>query len=100
MWEAHTKTGYYIGNSLEHYKCHNIWIVDTPSAHLGHTLYFKDKYPAQPSVTPLNAVLCISDYLCQILNNLQPVKGNTTSCSSGVTQALLRTCVFFLFSER
>ena len=38
-WESHTKTGYYIGNSWEHYRCHEIWIVDTRSARVGQTVF-------------------------------------------------------------
>ena len=28
-FEAHTKAGFYLGNSWEHYRCHEIWIADT-----------------------------------------------------------------------
>ena len=25
-WEYHTKSGYYLGTSWEHYRCHEVWI--------------------------------------------------------------------------
>ena len=55
-WEAHTKAGFYLGNSWEHYRCHEIWIMDTRSVRVGQTVFFKHKYLTQPSVTPLDAV--------------------------------------------
>ena len=42
-YEAHTKTCFYVGNSWEHYRCHEIWIVDTRSVRVGETVFFKHR---------------------------------------------------------
>ena len=28
-WGAHTKRGFYVGNLWEHYKCHEVYILET-----------------------------------------------------------------------
>ena len=68
---------FYLGNSLEHYMCHGIWIVDTGSVLVGQTVFLDHKYLTQPSVTPNNAVLCASGTLCQIPKGLPPTNGDT-----------------------
>ena len=43
-WGAHTKKGYYIGNSWEHYRCHEVWVPETRHVRVGQTVFFKHKY--------------------------------------------------------
>jgi hypothetical protein len=54
---AHTKMGYYLGTLWEHYRCQEIWIMDTKSVRVGQTVFFKHKYLPQPAVTATDAVL-------------------------------------------
>ena len=28
-WDAHTKPGFYLGPSWEHYRCHKVWVQET-----------------------------------------------------------------------
>ena len=77
-WGKHTKTGYYLGNATEHYRCHEIWTVDTRSVRIGQTVFFKHKYLTQPRVTESDALLRASDELCAALKDtVTPVKGGT-----------------------
>ena len=76
-FEAHTKAGFYLGNSWEHYRCHEVWIVDTKSVRVGQTVFFKHKYITQPALTPTDTILRASDDLAQILKGVLPVKGDT-----------------------
>ena len=39
-WESHTKTGFYLGASWNHYRCHRIWVEDTKSERVGQTVFF------------------------------------------------------------
>ena len=39
-WDAHTKTGYYLGVSWEHYRCHEVWVQDTKSVRVSQTVFF------------------------------------------------------------
>ena len=38
-WETHTKTGYYLGASWDHFWCHRIWVKDTKSERVGQTVF-------------------------------------------------------------
>ena len=77
-WGKHTMTGYYLGNATEHYRCHEIWTVDTRSVRIGQTVFFKHKYLTQPSLTESDALLRASDELCTALKEtVTPVKGDT-----------------------
>ena len=74
-WEPHTKAGYYVGNSVDHYRCHRVWVVDTRSVRVGQTVFFKHKYITQPPVTQSDAVLKATDDICKLLKGSAPVKG-------------------------
>ena len=76
-WEAHTKAGFYLGNSWEHYRCHEVWIGDTRSVRFGQTMFFKHKYLTQPAVTESDALLRGADDIVQALKGSEPVKGET-----------------------
>ena len=76
-YEAHTKTGFYVGNSWEHYRCHEIWIADTRSVRVGETVFFKHKYLTQPAVTMSDAILRAGDDLCQALKGVISENGAT-----------------------
>ena len=56
-WGEHTKTGFYIGTSWDHYRCHEVWIKDTRTTRVGQTVFFKHKYLTQPILTPNNALI-------------------------------------------
>ena len=62
-YETHTKTGFYVGNSWEHYRYHKIWIADTRSVRVGETVFSKHKYLTRPAVTMSDAILRAGDDL-------------------------------------
>ena len=74
-WGAHTKKWYYIGNSWEHYRCHEVWVQGTRNVRVRQTVFFKHKYLTQPSVTPLDVVVQATDDLGTVLKGRSPVKG-------------------------
>ena len=76
-YEAHTKTGSYIGNSWEHCRYHIIWMVDTSSVHVGKTVFFKQKYLKQPTITMSDDILRAGDDLCQAFKGVIPKNGET-----------------------
>ena len=65
-WGAHTKKGYYIGNSWEHDWCHKVWVPETRHVSVGQTIFFKHKYLTQPSITPLDVIVQATGNLCII----------------------------------
>ena len=74
-WAAHTKKGYYVGNSLKHYICHIVWIKETRSVRVSQTVFFKHKYLTMPSLTPADALMRASENLVKALNGLIPTTG-------------------------
>ena len=53
----HSASGFYIGASLEHYRCHRVWIKDTRAERVGNTVFFKHKYLTMPTITNADALL-------------------------------------------
>jgi hypothetical protein len=62
-WAPHTASGYYIGNSHEHYWCHEICIPDTRSKRVCNTVFFKHKYLMMPRITPDVALILAANKL-------------------------------------
>ena len=71
-WKSHTKTGYYLGTSWEHYRCHKVWIQETKSTQVVQTVFFKRKYLTQPTITAPDALVREGDNICNTLANIAP----------------------------
>ena len=69
-WAPHTVSGFYIGNSWEHYRNHMVWVKDTKSVRAEETVFFKHKYLTQPTITTSND-------LSQAVKGVIPQKGAT-----------------------
>ena len=68
-WDYHTKSGYYLGTSWEHYRCHEVWIQDTKSTRIDQTVFFKHRYITQPPVTDTDALLRACNDICNALRS-------------------------------
>jgi hypothetical protein len=84
-WAEHTASGYYIGSSPEHYRCHVVYITATRSLRVCQTVFFKHKYLTQPSFTTNDALLLAADRLTTAIEGVLPT---TTSTQAGVQQLL------------
>jgi len=84
-WAEHTASGYYIGSSPEHYRCHVVYITATRSLRVCQTVFFKHKYLTQPSFTTNDALLLAADRLTAAIKGVVPT---TTSTQAGVQQLL------------
>ena len=71
-WATHTKTGYYLGTSWEHYRCHEIWVKDKKTARIGQTVFFKHKYFTQHAMMDTDALIQSVDNLSSALQNAKP----------------------------
>ena len=71
-WESHTKAGYYLGTSWDHYRCHEVWISNTKSKRVGRTVFLKHKYLIQPTITASDALPRAGDNICAALQNVAP----------------------------
>ena len=72
-WAPHTASGYYIGNAIEHYRCHNVYISDTRSTRVCSSVFFKHKYLTMPSLTPADALIKAADVLSDAITGALPV---------------------------
>lgn len=84
-WQAHTATGWYLGESMEHYRCDNVWHKDTKSVRVCGTVFFKHKYLTMPTLTPADAMISAMDSLAQAIEgNLKP-SGETKAAVDKLT---------------
>jgi hypothetical protein len=66
-WAERSIDGWYLGTSLEHYRCHIIHVKKTNSERISDTVFFKHKYITQPTLTPVDTVVkAIDDLTCAL----------------------------------
>ena len=68
----HSLLGWYIGVSLEHYRCHKSWITETRGVRVGNTVFFKHKYLTMPTITTADAILTAARDLQDALDGVFP----------------------------
>ncbi len=76
-WAEHSTDGWYIGTSMEHYRCHRIYVKKTRSERISDTVFFKHKYITQPTVTPADTIVKALDDLTHALKGRRNVKGTS-----------------------
>jgi len=50
-WDPHSLSGWYLGTSTEHYRCHKIFCKKTRSERISDTVFFRHQYITQPTIT-------------------------------------------------
>ena len=77
-------SGWYVGVSLEHYRCHRCWITETKGIRTGNTVFFKHKYLTMPTITTADAILTATKDLQETLEGDIPQseydKGMVNKC--------------------
>ena len=66
-WDPQSLTGWYIGTSTEHYRCHKIFCKRTRSERISDTVVFHHKYITQPEITPEDQIIKAVDDLTSAL---------------------------------
>ena len=84
-WAEHTASGYYVGCSHEHYRCHKIYITSSRSIRVCQTVFFKHKYLTQPAFTSHDALIEAADKLASAITRVLPADNVT---KNGVTALL------------
>ena len=88
-WAEHTASGFYVGTSSEHYRCHRIWVNKTKSERISDTVFFKHKHITQPTVTP-------EDIIIKALQDLKhAVKGTKNHKGDANMEALQKLDALF-----
>jgi hypothetical protein len=77
-WAPHTTSGFYVGNSWEHYSCHEVFINDTSHTQICSTVFFKHKYLTMPTITTSNALIRAADNLTDAIAGIIPPPNITT----------------------
>ena len=75
----------HIGNSHEHYRCHEVYIPTTKSNQVCDTVFFKHKYLTMPTITPDVALLLAADKLVDAIAGVVP---KTTVTKDAITQLM------------
>lgn len=55
-WEEHSKDGWYVGTSNEHYRTYNVWIKQTRAVQNTDTCFFQHHYITKPTITKSDIV--------------------------------------------
>ena len=71
-WAEHTASGYYIGSSHEHYRCHRVYVTGSRTIRVCQTVFFKHKYLTQPSFTSHDALIEAADKLTSAITRVLP----------------------------
>lgn len=56
-WDPHSLSGWYLGTSVEHYRCHKKFCKKTRSERISDTVFFQHRHITQPTVTPADQVI-------------------------------------------
>jgi hypothetical protein len=56
-WDPHSLSGWYLGMSLEHYRCHKIFCQKACSEQISDTVFFQHRFITQPTVTPEDQIV-------------------------------------------
>jgi len=56
-WDPRALTGWYLGTSFEHYRCHKIFCKKTRSERISDTVFFQHHYLTQPVTTPEDQIV-------------------------------------------
>jgi hypothetical protein len=56
-WDPHSLSGWYLGTSTEHYRCHKIFCKKTHSERISDTVFSWHWQITQPTVTPKDQII-------------------------------------------
>jgi hypothetical protein len=84
-WAPHTASRNYIGNAMEHYHCHNVYIPNTKGTRVCSSVFVKHKYLTMPTLTPSDALIKAADTLSEAITSAIPVSSIT---NDAITQLL------------
>ena len=76
-WAEHTASGYYVGCSHKHYRCHRVYVTSSRSIRVCQTVFFKHKYLTQPSFTSHDALIKAADKLTSAIAKVLPANNVT-----------------------
>ncbi len=76
-WAKHTVSGYYVGCSHEHYRCHKVYVTSTRHIRTFQMVFFKHKYLTQPTFMSHDALIVAADKLADAISRTMPQNSTT-----------------------
>ncbi len=77
-WAPHMTSGFYVGNSWEHYRCQAVFISDTRHTRICSTVFFKHEYLTMPTLSPSDALIPTANNLTYAIAGIIPPPKITT----------------------
>jgi hypothetical protein len=74
-WALNSRDGWYLHTSLQHFRCHVIYIEKTRSERISDTVHFKHKYITQPTLMPEDTTVKALNDLTNALKQKRKNKG-------------------------
>jgi len=74
-WDPRSLTGWYLGTSTEHYRCHKIFCKKTRSERISDTVFFRHQYITQPTITPEDQIVKAVGDLSSALRRRRNLRG-------------------------
>jgi hypothetical protein len=88
-WGEHASDGWYLKTSLDHYRCHWIFVKATRAKQISDTVFFKHKYITQPTMTTDDLMIkAIHDLTIAIKGNKDPKNGAQSEAITKLVNAL------------
>ena len=66
-WAPHAQTGWYLGPSFDHYRCHRVWVPATKSVRISQTLSWFPHHVSMPTPSTNDRILAAATDLTQAL---------------------------------
>jgi hypothetical protein len=88
-WGEHSSDSWYLTMSLDHYRCHFIFVKATRAKQISNTVYFKHKHITQPTLTTEDLVIKAIQDLSNAIKGGRDLGGNTQiKAIKGLTNVL------------
>ncbi len=90
-WGEHSSDGWYLTTSLDHYRCHIIFVKATQAKLISDTVCFKHKHITQPTLTPEDLVIKTIQDLSNAIKGGKKLGNNSNTqinTIKGLTNAL------------
>ena len=78
-WAPHTQQGWYLGPSMEHYRCHRVLPKATNTVRVCETVIFKHKRYTSPTISPTDYITDATQQLITTIKKAEGIPGYATS---------------------
>ena len=91
-WDTRKKPEFYLGPTLEHYRCHVVWVQETTSKRIWQTVFFNSKHITQPYLTMSDALILTGENIVQCIEWWSALHQDTRVSSQATTGSIQKEC--------